>query len=70
MSLGALALNVVADVVLMQFFSHWGIALASTVVMLATTVALYVLFQRRCTRLEATHYIAGTPPLDSPGEVG
>jgi putative peptidoglycan lipid II flippase len=69
-SLGALALNVVADVVLMQFFSHWGIALASTVVMLATTVALYVLFQRRCTRLAALHQIADTPLLDSTGEVG
>ena len=69
MSLGALALNVVADVVLMQFFSHWGIALASTVVMLATTVALYVLFQRRCTRLAALHQIADTPLLDSTGEV-
>jgi putative peptidoglycan lipid II flippase len=69
-SVGALGLNVVGDVVLMRFFGHWGIALASTVVMLATTVTLYVLFQRRCTRLEATHHSAGTPTLDSPGEVG
>jgi putative peptidoglycan lipid II flippase len=51
-SLGALGLNIIADLVLMQFFSHWGIALATTVVLLATTTALYVLFQRRCTRLE------------------
>jgi len=51
-SLGALGLNIIADVVFMQFFSHWGIALATTVVLLATTTALYILFQRRCTRLE------------------
>jgi putative peptidoglycan lipid II flippase len=51
-SLGALGLNIIADVAFMQFFSHWGIALATTVVLLATTAALYVLFQRRCTRLE------------------
>jgi putative peptidoglycan lipid II flippase len=51
-SLGALGLNIIADVVLMQFFSHWGIALATAVVLLVTTGALYVLFQRRCTRLE------------------
>jgi peptidoglycan biosynthesis protein MviN/MurJ (putative lipid II flippase) len=69
-SFGALALNAIGDVVLMRFFSHWGIALASTVVMLAATVALYVLFQRRCTRLEATPPIARTSTLDSPEEVG
>src|SRR5215470_17848561 len=51
-SLGALGLNIIADVAFMQFFSHWGIALATTVVLLSTTAALYVLFQRRCTRLE------------------
>ena len=34
----------------MQLFSHWGIALATTVVLLAT-IALYVLFQRQCTLL-------------------
>jgi ABC-type glycerol-3-phosphate transport system permease component len=53
----------------MQFFSHWGIALATTMVLLATTVVLYVLFQRRCTRLEAMPRGAGTPALDSTGEV-
>ena len=68
-SLGALGLNIVADVVLMQLFSHWGIALATTVVLLAATVALYVLFQRRCTRLEAMPRGAGTPMLDSTEEV-
>ena len=36
-SLGALGLNIIADVIFMQFFSHWGIALATTVVLLATT---------------------------------
>jgi Na+-driven multidrug efflux pump len=51
-SLGALGLNIIADVVFMQFFSHWGIALATAVVLLATTAALYALFQRRCTRFE------------------
>ena len=51
-SLGALSLNIIADMIFMQFFSPWGIALATTVVLLAITAALYVLFQRRCTRLE------------------
>jgi peptidoglycan biosynthesis protein MviN/MurJ (putative lipid II flippase) len=51
-SRGALSLHIIADAIFMQFFSHWGIALATTVVLLATTAALYVLFQRRCTRLE------------------
>jgi len=69
-NLGALVLHVVGNVVFMQFFSHWGIALASTVALLATTVALYVLFQRRCTCLEVAQPIAGTPTLDSAGEVG
>ena len=69
-SLGALGLNIVGDVVLMQFFSHWGIALASTGVLIMTTVTLYVLFQRRCTRLEAMHHVANAPTLDSAGEVG
>jgi putative peptidoglycan lipid II flippase len=50
-NLGAFGLNVICDLVLMHFFSHWGIALASTIVMLATTMALYVLFQRRCALL-------------------
>jgi len=68
-SLGALGLNIIADLVLMQFFSHWGIALATTVVLLATTVALYVLFQRRCTRLETMPRSTWTPALDSTGEV-
>ncbi|MGE3536921.1 MAG: murein biosynthesis integral membrane protein MurJ [Candidatus Tectimicrobiota bacterium] len=65
-SIGALVLNALSDVVLMQWYGHWGIALASSVVMLASTIALYSLFQRRCTRLEQE------PPalLDSAGEVG
>jgi putative peptidoglycan lipid II flippase len=50
-NLGALGLNVICDLILMYFFSHWGIALASTVVMLATTITLYVLFQRHCATL-------------------
>jgi putative peptidoglycan lipid II flippase len=68
-SLGALAMNIVGDVVLMQFFSHWGIALTTTVVLLATTVALYILFQRRCTRLEMVPRGTGPAALDSTGEV-
>jgi Na+-driven multidrug efflux pump len=51
-SLGALSLTIIADVIFIQFFSHWGVALATTVVLLATSAALYVLFQRRCTRFE------------------
>lgn len=62
----ALLLNAVSDVVLMQWFSHWGIALASTVVMCVSTMALYSLFQRRCRRLETEP----PPTLDSPGQVG
>ena len=50
-NLGAFGLNVICDLLLMHFFSHWGIALASTIVMLATTIALYVLFQRHCALL-------------------
>lgn len=66
---GALVLNIVSDLVLMRLCGHWGIALASTVVMGATTVALAVLFQRRCARLRAQPP-AHTPVLDSPEEVG
>lgn len=50
-SLGALMLNIVSDVLLMRWYGHWGIALATTVVLLATTVVLGVLFWRRCRRL-------------------
>ncbi len=53
-ALGALAFNVLGDLVLMQFFSHWGIALARTVTMLATAATLYVLFERRCANLLAS----------------
>jgi putative peptidoglycan lipid II flippase len=68
-SVGALLLNVLSDVLLMRWYSHWGIALATTVVLCATTVALYLLFQRRCTWLERRS-TKGTPPeLDGPGEV-
>lgn len=60
---GALVLNIVSDVLLMRWYGHWGIALASTVVLLATTLALALLFHRRCARL------AAQPRLDGPGEV-
>lgn len=69
-SLGTLGLNVVSDVVLMRLCSHWGIALASTVVSLVTTVTLYVLFQRRCTHLAAMQRVTSAPMLDRTGEVG
>lgn len=62
-SLGALALNIVSDLVLMRWYGHWGIALASSVVMLATTFALAVLFARRC------RHLAAAPRLDGPAEV-
>lgn len=52
-NVGALLLNIACDLLFMRFFSHWGIALASTVVMFATTVALYGLFLRRCAYLTA-----------------
>lgn len=48
----ALGLNIVCDLLFMRWFSHWGIALASTAVMLMSTIALYTLFMRRCRRLK------------------
>jgi hypothetical protein len=35
----------------MNLFSHWGIALARVVALIVSSVALYVLFQRRCAQL-------------------
>jgi putative peptidoglycan lipid II flippase len=52
--LGALLINVIADLVLMQFFSHWGIALARTITLLFSAIMLYSLFQRRCSILRGT----------------
>jgi putative peptidoglycan lipid II flippase len=63
--LGALGLNVLGDLILMQCFSHWGIALARTITMLAAAVTLYVLFQRRCTRLITAQQLSNTGGLDS-----
>lgn len=51
--LGTLGLNVVGDLIFMQLFSHWGIALARTVATLGAAVTLYILFQYRCGRLIA-----------------
>jgi putative peptidoglycan lipid II flippase len=48
-----LAVNVAGDLLFMQVFSHWGIALARGVALLISAVTLYVLFQRRCARLGA-----------------
>ncbi|MGQ4808699.1 putative lipid II flippase MurJ [Candidatus Entotheonellaceae bacterium PAL068K] len=67
--LGALGLNVLGDLIFMQLFSHWGIALARTVAMLATAVALYVLFQRRCTRLILTSGASEVDALDNSNQV-
>lgn len=66
--LGALGLNVMCDLIFMQLFSHWGIALARSVSMLANAVALYILFQRRCTRLGTTQDATGCRSLDRMNE--
>lgn len=47
----ALVANVAGDVLFMQVFSHWGIALARGVALLISAVIFYILFQRRCERL-------------------
>jgi putative peptidoglycan lipid II flippase len=67
--LGTLGLNVVCDVLFMQIFSHWGIALARTVALLATAVVLYALFQRQCARLTTTPPAAEGHALDSPRDI-
>jgi putative peptidoglycan lipid II flippase len=67
--LGGLVFNVGCDVLLMQVFSHWGIALARTLTLLVTAVVLYGLFQRRCRRLLMAQGIVPTRPLDSSQEV-
>jgi putative peptidoglycan lipid II flippase len=51
--LGSLGLNIGCDVIFMHWFSHWGIALARSVATLANALALYVWFQRCCSRLSA-----------------
>jgi putative peptidoglycan lipid II flippase len=68
--LGALGLNVLCDFLFMQLFSHWGIALARTVAMLASAVTLYVVFQRRCTRLVMAQELSDAGGLDSSGDAG
>lgn len=52
MGLGTLAVNVVGDWVLMQYFGHWGIALARTIALALTAAGLYVWFMHRCRRLQ------------------
>lgn len=49
--LAALLLNVLGDLVFMQLFSHWGIALARTVALSFSAITLYALLQRRCRQL-------------------
>jgi len=68
-SLGALGLNILSDLILMHFFSHWGIALATTVVALATTITLYILFQKRCAQLARGQDDTDPGTLDRPTEV-
>ena len=68
--LGTLGLNVLGDLLFMQFFSHWGIALARTVATLAAAITLYVLFQCRCMKLIATPQASGSGALDSSDQVG
>jgi putative peptidoglycan lipid II flippase len=47
----ALAVNIAVDVVLMQSFSHRGIAIGRLAFWLVSACTLYVLFQQRCRRL-------------------
>jgi putative peptidoglycan lipid II flippase len=68
--LGALGLNAVCDLLFMRLFSHWGIALARTVALLATAGVLYVLFQRQCARRMTVPPRSGGQALDSPRDVG
>jgi putative peptidoglycan lipid II flippase len=49
--LAVLGIHVAGDVIFMNLFSHWGIALARVVALIVSSVALYVLFQRRCAQL-------------------
>jgi putative peptidoglycan lipid II flippase len=63
--LGTLALNVGCDLVFMQLFSHWGIALARTVTLLVTAGALYGLFHRRCVQLMTGPPVSNKQALDS-----
>jgi putative peptidoglycan lipid II flippase len=67
--LGALGLNAMCDLLFMRLFSHWGIALARTVALLATAGVLYVLFQRQCTRRIMVPPRSGGQALDSPRDV-
>lgn len=48
--LGALGVNIVCDLLFMQWLSHWGIALARSVALLVNALVLYALFQRSCSR--------------------
>jgi putative peptidoglycan lipid II flippase len=50
----ALAVNVIGDLLFIQVFSHWGIALARGLALLISAIMLCILFQRRCARLEAS----------------
>jgi putative peptidoglycan lipid II flippase len=50
LGLGSLGLNIGCDVLFMHWFSHSGIALARSVATLVNALALYVWFQRCCSR--------------------
>ena len=47
----ALAVNIAGDVILMQFFSHQGIAMGRLAFWLVSACALYIGFQQQCRRL-------------------
>ncbi len=49
----ALAINIAGDVILMQIFSHRGIAMGRLAFWLVSACTLYLLFQRRCRRLSS-----------------
>jgi putative peptidoglycan lipid II flippase len=69
-SIGALILNIICDVIFMRLFSHWGIALASAIVLCATAITLYIVFHWRCTQYLAVASKRPGPSLfDSTGEV-
>jgi putative peptidoglycan lipid II flippase len=47
----ALAVNIAGDVILMQFFSHQGIAMGRLAFWLVSACTLYIGFQQQCRRL-------------------
>ncbi|PON17472.1 murein biosynthesis integral membrane protein MurJ [Candidatus Entotheonella serta] len=50
----ALVVNIVADVILMQFFSHRGIVMGRLAFWLVSACTLYLLFRQRCQQLSSS----------------